>query len=114
MAARVKAALADILAEIEAIGAAVAGRSLEEFRREWMFRRSVERGIEIISEASRRLPPELQQRRPEVPWKEIMGIGSVLRHDYHRISEVVIWRVATHHLRTLRPAIEALRSETDR
>jgi uncharacterized protein with HEPN domain len=108
------AALADILAEIDAIEAAVAGRSLEEFRREWMFRRAVERGIEIISEASRRLPSELQQRRPEVPWKEIMGIGSVLRHEYHRTSEFVVWGVATHHLRTLRPAIEALRLETDR
>jgi uncharacterized protein with HEPN domain len=70
MAPSVRAALADILTEIETIEVAVAGRSLEEFRRERIFRRGVERCIEIISEASRRLPPELQQRRPEVPWKD--------------------------------------------
>jgi uncharacterized protein with HEPN domain len=109
MRANVKAYLADILAEIDGIEAAVAGRSIEEFRREWLFRRGVERGIEIISEASRRLPQELQQRRPEVPWKEIMGIGSVLRHEYHRISVVVIWGVATNHLPAFRTAVEALR-----
>ena len=67
MTTSVKAYLADILAEIEGIEAAVAGRSLDEFRREWLFRRGVERGIEIISEECRRLPPELQRSlRPAI------------------------------------------------
>lgn len=111
MARSTKAYLADILAEVGEIEAAVAGRTIEDFRREWLLRRGVERGIEIISEACRRLPPELQQRRPEVPWNEIMGVGNVLRHEYQRISQVVIWGVATRHLRALRAAIEALRTE---
>lgn len=113
MARSANAHLADVLAEVDEIEAAVAGRTIEDFRREWLLHRSVERGIEIISEACRRLPPELQQRRPEVPWKEIIGIGSVLRHEYHRVSQTVIWGVATRHLHVLRAAVEALRSQLD-
>jgi uncharacterized protein with HEPN domain len=77
----VEVTVADILAEIDAIEAAVAGRSLEEFRREWLFRRAVERGIEIISEACRRIPAHLQETRPEIPWKKVTGIGNLLRHN---------------------------------
>ena len=38
--------------------------------------------MEIISEATRRLPAALLKQHPEINWKQIMGMGSVLRHDY--------------------------------
>jgi len=36
----------------------------------------VERGIEIISEASRRLSQALKSRHPDIPWSKVAGIGS--------------------------------------
>ena len=110
MATKIDAALADILSELIAIDAATARRSIDEFRSDWLFRRGVERGIEIISEASRRLPPDIQQTRPEIPWKKIMGIGNVLRHEYHRTVDQVVWRVVTEDPPPLRIAIEAIRA----
>jgi uncharacterized protein with HEPN domain len=50
--------------------------------------------MEIISEASRRLPDELKARRPEIPWAKVAGIGNVLRHEYQRVAYDVLWRVA--------------------
>jgi uncharacterized protein with HEPN domain len=41
----------------------------------------VTRCLEIISEASRRLPESLKARHPEIPWKQIAGAGNVYRHD---------------------------------
>jgi uncharacterized protein with HEPN domain len=35
----------------------------------------VERGVEIISEASRYLRDELKARYPEIPWPKRAGIG---------------------------------------
>jgi hypothetical protein len=35
-----------------------------------------ERGVEIVSEASRHLPPELKARHPEIPWQKVAGIGN--------------------------------------
>lgn len=45
---------------------------------------AVERNIERISEASRHIPEEMKARFPGIAWKEIAGIGNVLRHDYPR------------------------------
>jgi uncharacterized protein with HEPN domain len=55
----------------------------------------VERGVQIISEASRHLSADLKSRHPEIPWVKVAAIGSVLRHDYERISPDVIWKLAT-------------------
>jgi uncharacterized protein with HEPN domain len=61
-----------------------------------------ERGVEIISEASRHRTDELKARRPEIPWQKVAGIGNVLRPDYETIAAPVIWKLAQADL----PALE--------
>ena len=39
------------------------------------------------------MPDELLAQAPGVPWKKIRGIGNVLRHEYHKIADDVIWAV---------------------
>ena len=58
--------------------------SAAEFRTDRDTRQSVERSLEIISEASRRLPAELRQMRPDIPWRQVSDLGNVLRHNYFR------------------------------
>jgi uncharacterized protein with HEPN domain len=58
----------------------------------------VERGLEVISEASRHLSDELKSRHPHIPWRKIAGIGNVLRHDYGRVSAPVIWKLVVEDL----------------
>jgi uncharacterized protein with HEPN domain len=57
--------LTDILDAIEHIRVEMAGVSIEAFEADWRKRWLVERGVEIISEASRRLTEELKARHPE-------------------------------------------------
>jgi uncharacterized protein with HEPN domain len=57
----------------------MAGVTLRAFEPDRRKRWLVERGIEIISEASRHLPDELKARHPEIPWPKVAGIGNVLR-----------------------------------
>lgn len=71
----------DILDTITRLQAKTSGRTFAEFEADWELRFVVERGIEIISEASRRLPADLKATRPEIEWRSIAGIGNVLRHD---------------------------------
>jgi uncharacterized protein with HEPN domain len=56
--------------------------------------RRLERGVEIISEASRHLADEMKARHPEIPWAKVAGIGNVLRHEYERIAPDVLWRLS--------------------
>ena len=80
------ARLVDIVGAIELIRIEMDGVTLEAFevnrRKRWL----IERGIEIISEASRRLSPAVKARHPEIPWPKVAGIGNVLHHEYEEVA----------------------------
>jgi uncharacterized protein with HEPN domain len=85
--------LTDITEAIEHIRSEMVGVTLDAFETDWRKRWLVERGIEIISEASRHLPDEMKTRHPQIPWPKVAGIGNVLRHDYERAAHDILWRV---------------------
>lgn len=67
--------------------------------------RAVTRCLEVISEASRHLPPELKERHPLIPWHEIASAGNFYRHEYNWVLPRRIWGTATS-LSDLRTAME--------
>ena len=79
--------LTDIVEAIEHIRSETAGVTLDAFEADWRKRWLVERGVEIISEASRHLTDDLKARHPEIPWSKVAAIGNVLRHAYERARE---------------------------
>jgi uncharacterized protein with HEPN domain len=83
--------LTDIVEAIEHIRSEMADVPLDAFEADWRKRWLVERGVEIISEASRRLSPELKARHPEIPWPKVAAIGNVLRHNYESIAAQLMW-----------------------
>jgi uncharacterized protein with HEPN domain len=98
----------------EAIGLIVqyvGGRQRHDLDREPMLRQAIERNIEIISEASRRVPGGLKARHPEVPWRDIAAIGNILRHEYPGVNRDIIWRIATEDIRPLAAAVDSLLAE---
>jgi uncharacterized protein with HEPN domain len=90
--------LADIIEAIELIRNEMTDVTLRTFkddrRKQWL----AERGIEIISEASRHLPDELKARHTDIPWSKVAGIGNVLRHDYEHVAPDVLWFVVRNNL----------------
>jgi uncharacterized protein with HEPN domain len=86
--------LADIIEAIERIRRVLDGVSLEAFEQNWEKRWLVERGIEVISEASRHLTDDIKERRTEIPWSKVAGIGNVLRHAYDRVAPDVLYKLA--------------------
>jgi uncharacterized protein with HEPN domain len=93
--------LTDIIEAIELIRSEMAGVTLEAFEPDRRKRWLVERGIEIISEASRHLSDELKARNPEIPWPKVAAIGNVLRHDYEHVAHDVLWHVVRDDLPSL-------------
>jgi uncharacterized protein with HEPN domain len=89
--------------------AKVQSRSIAEFRADRDLRQSVERSLEIISEASRHLSDELKKRRPEIPWRQVADFGNVLRHSYYAIKIDIVWMILHENLRPLRDALTDLR-----
>jgi uncharacterized protein with HEPN domain len=98
----------DILETIERVQWKTRGKTFAEFESDWELRFIVQRAIEIISEATRRLPEGLKATSPEIDWRSIAGIGSVLRHEYHTISDKVIRDVVQADLPLLKTPIQAI------
>ncbi|MGO8954392.1 MAG: DUF86 domain-containing protein [Rhodomicrobium sp.] len=98
---------------IQGIEETLAGRNYDDFKREWAIKHAVERGIEIISEASRRLPDEALASEPDLPWKQIKGIGNILRHEYHDISDDIVWDIVLHEIPRLKASVERLLQENE-
>ncbi|MCJ2108217.1 DUF86 domain-containing protein [Methylobacterium sp. E-041] len=96
---------------IDAAADIVAGRTLADYRMDLVMRLAVERCVEIVSEASRHVPPDAKTRFPSVPWSEIAAVGNKLRHEYNRIDDLILWKIATVSLPKLRPIIAAILSE---
>ena len=63
---------------------------------------AVVRALEIISEASRRLPDELLHRHPQIDWAAVAASGNVYRHEYEAVDEALIWHTVRHGLAALR------------
>jgi uncharacterized protein with HEPN domain len=84
--------LRDIVDAIGYIRSDLQHATLESFAADRQKRWQVERGLEIVSEASRHLPEDMKARHPEIPWRKVAGIGNVLRHEYTRVAADVLWR----------------------
>ena len=108
MARKLRHVFNDILETIARVELITRGKSLQDFEASWQMRWMVQRAIEIISEASRSIPDEIANTRPEIPWRRVRGIGNVLRHEYEGLSDRIIWNVVIDELPRLKAAIAAL------
>ena len=100
--------LRDMLEAIDAVADMVAEVKFENYLGDYKLRRAVERCIEIVSEASRKIPDDVKFEFPDQPWPEIAAIGNLLRHEYERIDDLIMWKIATRSLPDLRAAIVAM------
>lgn len=100
----------DMLEAIRGIEKAIAGKSFRDYERSWVLRSALERGIEVISEASRHLGRELKSPYKDVRWKDIAGIGNILRHEYQRVDGQIIWKAVKDDLPALKDALLAIRA----
>jgi uncharacterized protein with HEPN domain len=83
-----------------------AGLDYDAFRTDLRTVYAVTRCLEIISEASRRLPGDLKARHPAIAWKEMAGAGNIYRHDYEDVAISYVWITLQNHLPPLRIVVE--------
>jgi uncharacterized protein with HEPN domain len=100
----------DMLESIQGIEEAIAGKTFRDYQRSWLLRSAVERGIEVISEASRHLGSDLKAQHNDLRWEDIAGIGNILRHEYQRVDAAIIWRAVKNDLPPLKDALLALKA----
>lgn len=97
----------DILKAVDRIDRHIAGLNFESFREDTKTVDAVERNLQRISEAAIRLGDQAEALCPELPWRDVRGIGNWLRHQYDRIDLETVWRTVTGDLPRLRASVEA-------
>ena len=95
--------LRDIIANIDRVRAHLQGVT-PEAELDDKTRDAVERCLERISEAAKKLGPTIEQRQPQVSWRGIRGLGNVLRHEYDEVDDSTISRIVEQELGPLRQA----------
>jgi len=84
----------------------VDGRTWADYQASLELRRMVERSVELIGEAARRVSAEFEGAHPAIPWSKIIRQRHRLAHDYDTLDDAIIWSVATKYVPIL---IEQLR-----
>ena len=105
---RDNASLWDMVQAIKLIQEFVEPLSFEDYldsRRDQM---AVERGLEILGEAARRISQEFQQAYPEIDWRNTIGLRNVIVHRYEQVQQDQIWAIVAVELPRLLAQLEAL------
>jgi uncharacterized protein with HEPN domain len=106
--------LVDIRHHIAMAEGFVAGLKYEAFKDDNLRLYAVVRCLEIISEASRRLPADLKARHPAIPWREMSAAGNVYRHEYDNVAASRVWHTVTVSLPLLRSVVDSELAALDR
>ncbi|MGB9752344.1 MAG: DUF86 domain-containing protein [Roseiflexus castenholzii] len=59
-----------------------------------IIRLAVERKLEILGEAARRVSPHFRETHPEIPWTQIIGLCNLISHEYDRVDHERIYAIA--------------------
>jgi len=84
------------------------GTTYARFESDEMMQSAVERQLEIIGEAARRVTLEFQQAHPEIPWRSMIGLRNILIHDYGEVRLDRLWLIASQRIPELVSLLDLL------
>ncbi len=99
----------DILDSIQDVENFIQRLSFDAFKDDRKTINAVVRSIEIIGEASKKIPKSLRDLQPEIPWKKMAGMRDKLTHAYFGIDLEIIWKVASEEIKQIKPGILKIR-----
>lgn len=98
--------LDDILDACRKIESYAAGFDVHQFRSDEKTIDAVVRNLEVIGEATKKLPVAIRTAIPGVDWQRIAGLRDILIHEYFGIDLDIIWDVVANRVPQLRGAIQ--------
>ena len=103
--------LADMVDACKKVGQFINGMTFEEFAQDDKTTFAVVRALEIVGEATKRIPQAVRDQAPTIPWRAMAGMRDKLAHDYIGVNLAVVWKTAAEDLPSLEPPLRQLLTE---
>jgi uncharacterized protein with HEPN domain len=100
--------LDDILTAIADAEEFTHGMHYETFAEDKKTVNAVIRSLEVLGEATKRIPTSFRQKHPDIPWSKMAGMRDVLIHDYMGVDLKTVWKVTQERLPELKLMLERL------
>lgn len=86
------------------------GVSFEEFEEDERTSFAVIRALEILGEATKKIPSNIRDLAPDLPWQEMSGMRDKLIHAYQGVDLKVVWRTVQEDLPAVIESVRKIRT----
>ncbi len=83
--------VADILTAVQEVKDFTRGMGYEHFAADRKTVNAVVRSLEVMGEATKRIPEDVRQRYPDVRWKRMTGMHDKLIHEHSGVELEIVW-----------------------
>ena len=98
----------DILDAMDKAEVLVKGYTCRDFEQDFRTNFAVVRALEIIGEATKRLPMSLREQYPEIPWTGRAGMRDRIIHGYDTVDLQIVWDVVKKDIPEIKPHIQQI------
>ena len=98
----------DMLAHAQEAVTLAEGKQRSDLDADRLLNLALVRLLEIIGEAANRISEEEQQRHPDIPWAQIVGLRNRLIHGYDAVDFDILWQIIADDLPPLIAGLEAI------
>lgn len=86
------------------------GLSQDQFLGNDLIVDAVLRNLELLGEAAKKVPADVQQCHPVVPWRRMAGLRDVLARAYFGLEEETIWQIVCQSISALADQLDMVLS----
>jgi uncharacterized protein with HEPN domain len=97
-----------MLDEIDYLQSRISNTDQDAFLEDETLKRAFVRSIEIIGEASKKLPEDIKKLQPDIEWRKVAGMRDRLIHDYFGVDYAIVWDVVKNKMPQLKPSLQTL------
>lgn len=105
--------LRHILDETEYLEGETQGLDRETFIHNETLRRAFVRSLEVIGEATKKVPEDIRQKYPDVSWRAMASMRDRLIHGYFGIDYDIVWDVVVNKIPLLNEQIAEILNNED-
>lgn len=89
--------------ECEYIISVIQGENIskQKFFADETLKRAIVRSLEIIGEATKKIPADEKIKFPQIQWKNMAGMRDRLIHDYMGVNYSIVWDVVENKIPTV-------------